>query len=231
RKIVLIEEEKGKFTPKLVKLGRLWLNDLEREATGEKSLDFQRGSLRYHEVIAGLAGGDMIVTSGNFLLGSESQLQGALAKMLEESGHTGEGDGTPKGIVLDVEEERFALLLESYLGIGGKLANDTVAGIPALAEKITANAQNPAIKQAAEPLQHAGHKNDIKAVREDFKQMSNVMIAYISVHRAHMTDVPNRIHCPMAGPDGADWIQVGAVTANPYFGAEMPRCGILKEWN
>jgi Cu(I)/Ag(I) efflux system membrane fusion protein len=76
RKIVLVEEEKGKFTPKLVKLGRLWLNDLERETAEEKSLDFQSESLRYHEVIAGLAGGDQIVTSGNFLLGSESQLQG-----------------------------------------------------------------------------------------------------------------------------------------------------------
>jgi hypothetical protein len=229
RKIVLVEEEKGKFTPKLVKLGRLWLNDLERETAEEKSLDFQSESLRYHEVIAGLAGGDQIVTSGNFLLGSESQLQGALVKMLEESGLTGEGDGTSKGIVLDAEEEGFALLLESYLGIAGKLANDTVAGIPALAEKITINAQNPAIKQAAEPLRHGG--NDIKAVREDFKQMSNVMIAYISVHRAHMKDVPNRVHCPMAGPNGADWVQIGTVIANPYFGAEMPRCGNIQKWD
>jgi hypothetical protein len=141
----------------------------------------------------------------------------------------GEGDGTSKGIVLDAEEEGFALLLESYLGIAGKLANDTVAGIPALAEKITINAQNPAIKQAAEPLRHGG--NDIKAVREDFKQMSNVMIAYISVHRAHMKDVPNRVHCPMAGPNGADWVQIGTVIANPYFGAEMPRCGNIQKWD
>ena len=58
---MLVEEEKGKFTPKLVKLGRLWLNDLEREAAAEKSLDFQRESLRYHEVIAGLADDDEVL--------------------------------------------------------------------------------------------------------------------------------------------------------------------------
>ena len=33
-------------------------------------------------------------------------------------------------------------------------------------------------------------------------------------------------HCPMAlDGRGADWIQQDADTANPYFGAQMPRCG------
>jgi Cu(I)/Ag(I) efflux system membrane fusion protein len=33
-------------------------------------------------------------------------------------------------------------------------------------------------------------------------------------------------HCPMAfGGDGGDWLQAGAVTVNPYYGARMLRCG------
>jgi Cu(I)/Ag(I) efflux system membrane fusion protein len=37
-------------------------------------------------------------------------------------------------------------------------------------------------------------------------------------------------HCPMAFDDaGADWLQSGETTANPYFGARMFRCGSQKE--
>jgi hypothetical protein len=33
-------------------------------------------------------------------------------------------------------------------------------------------------------------------------------------------------HCPMAEEGrGADWIQLGTETANPYYGAAMLRCG------
>jgi hypothetical protein len=30
----------------------------------------------------------------------------------------------------------------------------------------------------------------------------------------------------MAFGDGADWIQPDGETANPYYGAAMPRCGV-----
>ena len=37
-------------------------------------------------------------------------------------------------------------------------------------------------------------------------------------------------HCPMAlDGEGADWIQEGEETANPYYGSEMLRCGSLTE--
>lgn len=37
-------------------------------------------------------------------------------------------------------------------------------------------------------------------------------------------------HCPMADDGaGADWIQEGAETVNPYYGSEMLRCGSLTE--
>ena len=36
----------------------------------------------------------------------------------------------------------------------------------------------------------------------------------------------NVVHCPMAfDGDGADWVQLEGAVANPYFGAEMLRCG------
>ena len=34
-----------------------------------------------------------------------------------------------------------------------------------------------------------------------------------------------RFHCPMAGEGGADWLQRELLTANPYYGSAMLRCG------
>ena len=82
RTFVLVEEAKGQFRPQPVELGRKWVEDIEREESERERLVFQRESIRYHEVLGGLDVGDRVVTSGNFLLGSESQLQGALSKML-----------------------------------------------------------------------------------------------------------------------------------------------------
>ena len=65
-------------------------------------------------------------------------------------------------------------------------------------------------------------------MRQDFRQISDVMIAYISVHKEHLKDLPRKAYCPMAD---ADWIQTDNVLANPYFGASMLRCGTFKEWN
>jgi Cu(I)/Ag(I) efflux system membrane fusion protein len=84
RSIVIVDEGEGKFRPQPVRLGRMWVDDQAGRRQEESGLVFKKESLRYHEVLAGLTEGDRVVTSGNFLLGSESQLQGALAKMLAE---------------------------------------------------------------------------------------------------------------------------------------------------
>jgi hypothetical protein len=84
RKIVLVEESPGKFRPQPVRLGRMWISDAHVADEERKTLVFQKGAHRYHEVIAGIHEGDRIVVSGNFLLGSESKLQGALEKMLDD---------------------------------------------------------------------------------------------------------------------------------------------------
>ena len=43
-------------------------------------------------------------------------------------------------------------------------------------------------------------------------------------------DTVRLFHCPMAmGGAGADWIQLDATTANPYYGSAMLRCGSQTE--
>ncbi len=42
----------------------------------------------------------------------------------------------------------------------------------------------------------------------------------------HEERTVRKFHCPMADNNkGGDWIQLGATTANPFFGSAMPRCG------
>lgn len=64
RNLVFVTRETGKFTPRVVKLGR-YLDDN-----------------RIH-ILEGLAPGDRVVTSGQFLLDSESKLQEAIKKMMD----------------------------------------------------------------------------------------------------------------------------------------------------
>ncbi|NIM19152.1 MAG: DUF3347 domain-containing protein [Candidatus Latescibacteria bacterium] len=114
RKIVLVEEEPGKFRPQPVELGRMWVNDIEREESEHKTLVFKREAIRYHEIIAGLNEGERVVTSGNFLLGSESKLQGALAKMLGVSdanatpadAHIGHSHAKPVAVQKEDKKEK-----------------------------------------------------------------------------------------------------------------------------
>lgn len=61
RKIIFLDRGEGKFEPKEVQLGQ--------KAEG------------YYEVLSGLSQGDKVVTSGNFLIDSESQLKAALGDM------------------------------------------------------------------------------------------------------------------------------------------------------
>ena len=77
RNIVFVELEKGQFEPRQVKLG----------ATSDDG---------YVEVLQGLLRGEDVVTSGQFLLDSESQTREAIQKMLAaKSAQSGQEEQMP----------------------------------------------------------------------------------------------------------------------------------------
>jgi multidrug efflux pump subunit AcrA (membrane-fusion protein) len=86
RNIVFVTDGQGIFTPKLVTLGAQWLYDKESASASneDKALPFHRGMGRYHEVLKGLTTDDVVVTSGNFLVDAESQIQGAMQMFLKD---------------------------------------------------------------------------------------------------------------------------------------------------
>lgn len=69
RNTVFIARDDGSFEPREVKLG-------------------VRSEGNFYEVLAGLSAGERVVTSGQFMLDSESQLREAIQKMLRQSGST-----------------------------------------------------------------------------------------------------------------------------------------------
>jgi membrane fusion protein, copper/silver efflux system len=71
---------------------------------------------------------------------------------------------------------------------------------------------------------------DIKTAREAFDSLSNTAILAAYRYGADERTPILRFHCPMAFDNrGADWLQGAEPLLNPYFGAAMLRCGVLKE--
>ncbi|MDH3197681.1 MAG: efflux RND transporter periplasmic adaptor subunit [Candidatus Krumholzibacteria bacterium] len=230
RTIVLVEEAAGRFRPQPVRLGRMWLDDAGREREERRELVFKREALRYHEVLAGLEPGERVVTSGNFLLGSESQLQGALARMLEASEDTAAAD-QPQLAALEFEPEPALALdavLTAYYRIAGALTGDRLEGIGQAAGAIVEKAASAPIRAAAEPLRHAEHGGDIEGTRAHFQALSDVLIAYVRAHRGALAEVPLQAYCPMKD---AYWLQAGGELLNPYYGSKMLYCGKFVAWD
>ncbi len=78
RNVVFVVKGDGKFTPREVKLG----------------LELDGGKV---QVLSGLAPGELVVTSGQFLLDSESKLKEAVQKMLEAKMAKPKAEGTGAG--------------------------------------------------------------------------------------------------------------------------------------
>lgn len=229
RKIALVEEAPGRFRPQPIRLGRMWLEDPARVDKERKQLVFEKSALRYHEVLAGLDTDERVVTSGNFLLGSESQLQGALAKMLSETGEDSAQTEAPAAPSYDFREEpKIDAMLDAYYVIRRGLADDSVDSLETMATRIAKDASSEAIRDAARSLAQDGPTDDLKATRDDFETLSNVLIAYVGSHASQMKKMPLKAYCPMAD---AFWLQKGGELLNPYMGTKMPYCGSFKPWD
>jgi len=80
-----------------------------------------------------------------------------------------------------------------------------------------------AMREAAAALRKA---TDLEAARRPFVLMSDTLADLLARFGHAGPGDLCVIHCPMAFSNrGADWIQRGKETRNPYFGASMYRCG------
>lgn len=139
----------------------------------------------------------------------------------------------------------FTEIVNHYLHVKNALANDNsdeaASGAKALRkgldqlDKSFFTAEQKAVydKDEEELKEHAEHigKNgdNIKHQRSHFSLLSEVMYNLVKAFGGGKALYHD--HCPMYNEDkgGAMWLSETAEVKNPYFGAEMPKCGTVEE--
>jgi RND family efflux transporter MFP subunit len=229
RQVAFVSRGEGKFEPRDVRLG------------------VQSGDGQV-EIISGLKPGEMVVTSGQFLIDSESKMREALAKMIKgdlaaEQEVTAEVAGTASIDALpDDVAAKLNTVMEHYLAIGDALAGDTTEGVADHAQKL-ATALDELVKTEVPAAPHLWHGNQdaIATARSNaFKLVDTEDLAEARLRFAEVstsletllmaTGVPPSferevqvLHCPMyrSGQGGTIWLQAAGDVRNPYFGSTM----------
>ena len=232
RQVAFVSRGEGKFEPRDVRLG---------VESGDGMV----------EIIAGLKPGEMVVTSGQFLIDSEAKMREALAKMIRgdlaaDQKVTAEVAGSASIDELpDDVAAKLNAALEHYLAIGDTLAGDTTKGVADHARKL-ATALDELVKTEVPADPHLWHKhqdavatarsNAFKLVDTDDLAEARLQFAQASTSLETLlmaTGVPPSfkrevqvLHCPMyrSGQGGTIWLQPAGDVRNPYFGATMLEC-------
>ena len=219
RNTVFVARDGGAFEPREVQLGA-------RSADGR------------YEVLRGLAAGERIVTSGQFMLDSESQLREAIQKMLRAeqavAGATTSVSApaavTPPGAPIP---DVLTTLTLATTDAAAALADDDVAGyqklLPSIRTALASYLQGaPAEGRAALSrfTQALPDRSDLKPARRDFASFSTAVTDLARAHHVHHLEKLHVFECPMAPVVGRGrWLQHSGELRNPFFGSAMLTCG------
>jgi Cu(I)/Ag(I) efflux system membrane fusion protein/cobalt-zinc-cadmium efflux system membrane fusion protein len=236
RQIAFVAQGGGRFEPRLLKLG----------TSGRDGLV---------QVLSGLAPNEQVVTSGQFLLDSESRLKEAIQKHLSgnlvsnmpppaaHQAYTAmpvpaASPATNPAPPLDVPhtDEITVAYLQIAEALGATQQSSASIGVDALLAAAEMSAQHAsgegkplaeAIAKAAEGMKGT----PIAAQRKAFMTLSDAVIALLdrSAPSAKVSSELYVAYCPMAfGDKGASWVQKVKPIANPYYATEMKSCGEVK---
>ena len=231
RQIAFVSLGTGKFEPREVRMG----------------VQARDGMV---EVLSGLRPGELVVTSGQFLLDSEARIREALGKMIR-GGMAGEQERTavlagPSELQTLPEElaNDLSALLDRYFDIGAKLSADQLEGTALPAREIGA-AVDRLLKHGIPDRPHFWHEHEeVARIRgkalelasseeiEDARlRFGDLSIALTRLLGA--TGIPSgygkevrEVRCPMfgEGQGGSIWLQPAGDVRNPYFGSVMLEC-------
>jgi membrane fusion protein, copper/silver efflux system len=210
------------------------------------------------EVLDGLAEGERVVTSGEFLLDSESRLREAMAKMREPNiGHempmrhpatstarapaaeSGPASTAPAAIQGEMDR-----ITEHYLAMQRQLASDSTTGVGAGARGIAA-ASEAMLRRVPElpPDARAPIEAALRKLHAAAQEITGARIAEDRVHLVALSDAmvvlldhfrPDRGRWPKlyifyCPMSKGKWVQTTERPTNPYYGFQMLRCGTLVE--
>jgi len=231
REVAFVSRGGGKFEPREVRMG----------------VQSEDGMV---EILEGLRPGEMVVTSGQFLLDSEAKIREALGKMIRGDmaseqeraavvAGASELHSLPDGMASDLGE-----LLNRYFDIGSRLAGDQLDGTATPARDIAAVVDR-LLEEEIPGHEHFWHEHDevarvrgkalelatatdLAGARLSFGDLSIALSKLIGA-----TGVPPRygkevreLHCPMfrEGQGGSTWLQPAGDVRNPFFGSVMLEC-------
>lgn len=202
------------------------------------------------EVLAGLKPGEMVVTSGQFLLDSEAKIREGLAKMVKGTIAAGQEAAVAAAGASELSalpagsESALNGILAAYFAIGDTLAGDSVEGIAADARDI-AGGVDRLLEIEIPGRPHFWHRHDeVATIRgkalelvdaADIEQarlsFADLSVALGTLVRA--TGIPpsydgavHELRCPMyrEGQGGSIWLQPAGRARNPFYGALMLEC-------
>ncbi len=203
----------------------------------------------YYLVIEGLQEGEEVVTRGAFKIDSALQILARPSMMAARAGSGLPTEGSDAIPALDTAslpenfKQDLAELLEAYLTLQKTLADDDNSGSAAAviavnkalagAQAHVANLPVAAIMQwevlfspMNQALQTMTQSTDLASRRVSFEPLSDNLWLMLEGFGSPENQVVRRFNCPMAFDNaGADWIQLGKITNNPYYGDMMLRCG------
>ncbi len=229
---VFLARDNGTFEPREIKLGN-------------------RSQGNFYEVLSGLAGGEKVVTSGQFMLDSESQLRDAIQKMLKsaDAPASAEVEAKPAARPAGAEPplvgmEEGTALPDSAKGLLLTLATDTIEAAEALGADDLAGYQRalPKMRQGLSNFlagyAHAAHgplgkfsdllpdRTELKAARRDFAYFSTAVTDLARENHLHHRAGWHIFQCPMAPGIGTGrWLARSDKLKNPFYGSAMPDCG------
>jgi membrane fusion protein, copper/silver efflux system len=232
RMLVFLDRGKGKLLPRYVKVGRSFTT-----FDGEEQEN-------YYQVLNGLQEGDRIVSSANFLIDAESQVQGALKDWAGEEPANApamsekSGNQSPNSDLTAVVKP----VLESYERLHELLAENKFSGVSAEVETLKRTVHQlldidpPSKPERYKDLVGNLHgsadqftPNDIDQARIEFGQFSAALIAFLKDFMPQLDDPLYTIKCPMWTKSPAMWVQDSTQVKNPFWGSDMPVCGTLEE--
>lgn len=224
REVAFISLGNGRFEPRDVQTG----------------VETENGQI---QILEGLQPGEMLVTSGQFLLDSESKMRSALAKMVRGTSpvEPPSGSAVQEPVMMaerpeEAVQQQIDRAVQAYLAAQQSLAGDDaesalkhLAGLGDAAEQI-AEADDSALGQEAASLLRAASANaaDLPQLRDTFKEVSAVLIGFVrrTPPSAEVAAQLEQAYCSMAE---AQWLQVGPQIANPYMGPAMLTCGEIQQ--
>lgn len=201
----------------------------------------------FYVVREGLNAGEEVVTNGAFRIDSSMQIAGKSSTMSPDggggamSGHAhGGAAAPPTGEVVRAPDSFIHALkpvYAAYFQMQESLAADDLDGYrqggrdlrTALGLVGEAGLVGPPLatwRRLRAQLNSEDSSTDIAAARAHFGTASKAVIELAHTFGHHGSQPWRLAYCPMAFDNvGAEWLQRSDALINPYFGAEMLRCG------